>query len=75
MYTFIYKVEYYFDDEDHRDNGLLYASNFTEAARKLEEYYGEDLTNILYLEPYDVGVFTFDDADAETIKSILDKCF
>lgn len=75
MYTFLYKVVYYFDDEEHIENGLLYAPNFTEAAKQLEDYYGEDMTNILYLEPYDIGLFTFDDKDVGVVKAMLNKCF
>lgn len=74
MFTYIFRVEYYYDDEPHYECGMLYAPNFAQAAAKLEEYYGNDMTNILCLEPYDVGMFTFCDEDRKKVESLLEKC-
>ena len=37
------------------DGGFLRAKNYADAAAQIEEYYGEDLIAIVYLEALDCG--------------------
>ena len=50
-YPFIYRVHLVFDNNEyHVEHGIGFAESFTEAAEKLEKYYGNDLIAIQHIE-------------------------
>lgn len=75
MYTALYHVEFY--DEINaiinEECGLIYADNFTEAMRRIEDYYGKDLEAVKGIELYDTSVFTFSPEMLPTIKKEIEE--
>ena len=75
MYTVLYHVEFY--DEINavlsEECGLVYADNFTEAMRHIEDYYGKDLEAVKSIELYDSCVFTFSPEMLPTIKKEIEE--
>lgn len=75
MYTVLYHVEFY--DEINavvdKECGLVYADNFTDAMKQIEDYYGKDLEAVKSLELYDASIFTFSPEMLPTIKSEIEE--
>lgn len=75
MYTALYHVEFYdkisaiIDEEC----GLVYANNFTEAMKQIEDYYGEDLEAVKSIKLYDTSIFTFSPEMLPTIKKEIEE--
>lgn len=46
MYTFLFKVNYYYDEKDHTSFHQINADTFAVAVQEIEKYYGDDLTKI-----------------------------
>lgn len=46
MYTFLFKVNYYYDGKDHTSFHQLRANTFAVAVQEIDKYYGDDLTKI-----------------------------
>ena len=71
----LFSVDYYDEltqGEDHT-NGLIYASSHSDAAKKLEDYFGEDNIGKLTIELFDISVLTFEDKYLNTIKTIISE--
>ena len=66
MYPTLCKVEYWDDDQLKKDNCLIYADNFVEAAQRMEDYYGDTMES-LSIQMYDIGLWRVDDATAARI--------
>lgn len=78
MYTALYKVEVF--DEiagsgTFTECGILYAESFSHAMKQLEDFYGDDIQTVHFLELYDTTVFTFDPKHLETIQNIVGEVF
>lgn len=72
MYTALYCVEFYNENSIATEEcGLVYADNFTEAMRRIEDYYGDDLEAVKNLELYGSSIFTFSSEMYPTIKQVL----
>lgn len=75
MYTVLYHVEFY--DEINavidKECGLVYADNFTDAMKQIEDYYGKDLEAVKSLELYDASIFTFSPEMLPTIKNEIEE--
>lgn len=75
MYTVLYHVEFY--DEINavidKECGLVYADNFTDAMKQIEDYYGKDLEAVKSLELYDASIFTFSPEMLPTIKKEIEE--
>lgn len=75
MYTVLYHVEFY--DEINavidKECGLVYADNFTDAMKQIENYYGKDLEAVKSLELYDASIFTFSPEMLPTIKDEIEE--
>lgn len=75
MYTVLYHVEFY--DEINavidKECGLVYADNFTDAMKQIEDYYGKDLEAVKSLELYDASIFTFSPEMLPTIKDEIEE--
>ena len=68
LYSVIYNDP---DGNDRKENGLIYATNFTHAVRILEDnLYGADLVKILSVELYDTSA-VFSDSTMELIRKEL----
>lgn len=78
MYTALYKVEVFDQVAEcgtFVECGVLYADSFASAMKQLEEFYGDDIQTVHFLELYDTTVFTFDPKHMETIKEIIEEVF
>lgn len=75
MYIALYHVEFYDEINAIMDEecGLVYANNFTEAMRQIEDYYGKDLEAVKSIELYDSSVFTFSPEMLPTIKKEIEE--
>lgn len=75
MYTVLYHVEFY--DEINavidKECGLVYADNFADAMKQIEDYYGKDLEAVKSLELYDASIFTFPPEMLPTIKDEIEE--
>ena len=71
----LFSVDYYdelIEGEGHT-NGIIYASSHSDAAKKLEEYFGENNVGKLTIELFDLSVLTFDEKYLNTIKTIISE--
>ena len=62
MYPFLYTVEYY-DEINYKletIQGITFADNFTEAAERIENYYGEMLESVTINIQEESTVWEFD---------------
>ena len=59
-----YTLEYWMEEQGMEiGKGFVYASSFSDAAAKLEHYYGKDIEEIRLLKPvFEGDVFDFNDA-------------
>ena len=65
------------DSSDHRCKpyrvcGLLYAENFADAARQIEEGYGPELSD-MKIELYEDGIIEFHPKDLPVVKKLLNN--
>lgn len=75
MYTVLYHVEFYDEISAIIDEecGLVYADNFTDAMKQIEDCYGKDLEAVKSLELYDTSIFTFSLEMLPTIKKEIEE--
>ena len=69
-YLTLYKITVN-NGEDEVRCGVLSASNFTDAMRQIEEYYGSELITIHFMELYDADHMTFGSDHFDTIKEMI----
>ena len=72
-YPALAKVKYYNDVDKRTDEAvhLLQVYNFQDAAKQLEDYYGEDL-EAMTIDIYEEGLITFPDTMYEMLKTIME---
>lgn len=70
---FIAKIAYWYDTKEEIDTIIVKGDKWAEAIDTLENYYGEDLTTILYMEPWDDMVIHIDDDFMNDINRIKDN--
>jgi hypothetical protein len=68
VYTCLYAVTCYDSPENYTDYGIIYVSNFADAARQIEEYYMSDLVEINHIELFDMPVAHLDKEDFNTLR-------
>lgn len=69
---FIAKITYWYDTKEEVDTIIVKGDKWTEAMDTLIDYYGDDLTTILYMEPWD-SVIHVDDDFMNDIRKIKDE--
>lgn len=73
----LYKATLYIFEEDNKTHryeicGILYADSFADAARQIEEYYGDELGDIK-IELYEEGLIEFAPSKLPEVQKILDN--
>lgn len=74
----VFEATLYIDDSsDHhckpyRVCGLLYSESFADAARQIEEYYGNDLSD-MKIELYEDGIIEFHPKDLPVVEKLLNN--
>lgn len=72
----VFEATLYINDSgDHRCKpyrvcGLLYSESFADAARQIEEWYGNDLSD-MKIELYEDGIIEFHPKDLPVVKKLL----
>lgn len=74
MYTALFTVHLYIDPEkpDFVECGIVYADSFADAAKKIEEAYGDELFD-LSITLYDNALFHFPQEKMPIIRQILEE--
>ena len=74
MYTALFTVHLYLSPEepDFVEGGIIYADSFADAAKKIEEAYGDEMFD-LSITLYDSSLFTFPQDKMPIIRQILEE--
>ena len=74
MYTALFTVHLYISPEepDVVECGIIYADSFADAAKKIEEVYGDEMFD-LSITLYDSSLFTFPQDKMPIIRQILEE--
>lgn len=74
----VFEATLYIDDSSdyhckpYRVCGLLYSESFADAARQIEEYYGNDLSD-MKIELYEDGIIEFHPKDLPVVEKLLNN--
>lgn len=73
-YTALFTVHLYISPEkpDFVECGIIYANSFADAAKKIEEAYGDEMFD-LSITLYDNTLFTFSQEKMPIIRQILEE--
>lgn len=74
MYTALFTAHLYISPEkpDFVECGIIYANSFADAAKKIEEAYGDEMFD-LSITLYDSSIFTFPQEKMPIIRQILEE--
>lgn len=74
-YLTLYRVAWCDEEETRYECGIFYAENYSDAAKRIEEYYADNLIEITYLCQYDTTMFHMPADMFEKLKQYIEKEF
>ena len=75
LWTYLYRAKYFDNNEEHKDSGIVIGCKFSDAFKRLEDWYGDDCLLSIEIECFDNecsdtnGIFTVD-ALTDAIKQL-----
>lgn len=77
IYTTLYKIEIsnIGGTGTITECGIIYATDYTDAMRQLENYYGPTIVVVHHIEMFDMSQFTFKPELFDTIRSAAEDHF
>ena len=76
-YTALYKIECYNDERNSEGKyatircGVLTVTDFTDAMRQIESYYGAELITVHFIELYDTDHLVVNENHFETLQALV----